>query len=161
MKPGETILAAGDIEGNAGRKTTVLTVANTGDRPVQVGSHFHFFEVNKALRFERARAFGFRLNIPAGTAVRFEPGEEKEVALVEFGGKKTVYGLNHLTDGSLRLISQPAGSVAKAAAEGFQGAEVQSKKEEGKGTPSKEAPNEAPKKENQNKEAPSKGGVKA
>jgi urease beta subunit len=99
MNPGEYLLGEGDIEANAGRRTARLTVANTGDRPVQVGSHFHFFEANKALRFDRGQAFGMRLNIPAGTAVRFEPGDEKEVALVELAGAKEVYGLNALTDG--------------------------------------------------------------
>lgn len=99
MIPGEYILGKGEIEANKGRKTVQITVANTGDRPVQVGSHFHFFEVNKFLEFDRAKALGMRLNIPAGTAVRFEPGEEKDVTLVEIGGKKTVYGLNGLTEG--------------------------------------------------------------
>jgi urease beta subunit len=120
--PGEYILAEAPIEANVGRRTVELIVANTGDRPIQVGSHFHFFEVNKALRFDRARAFGMRLNIPAGTAVRFEPGDEKRVALVELGGRREVYGLNALTDG-------PATEAAKAAAvergieRGFQGAD--------------------------------------
>ena len=79
MIPGEYILAAGDIELNAGRKTTKITVVNTGDRPVQIGSHFHFFEINRQMDFDRKKAFGMRLNIPAGTAVRFEPGEENEI----------------------------------------------------------------------------------
>src|SRR6266540_5600908 len=99
MIPGEYILGEGDIEANAGRRTVELTVANTGDRPIQVGSHFHFFEVNRALRFERTLAFGMRLNVPAGTAVRFEPGDEKRVTLVELGGARTVFGLNALTEG--------------------------------------------------------------
>src|SRR5262247_4938068 len=99
MIPGEYILGEGDIEANAGRRTIELTVANTGDRPVQVGSHFHFFEVNRALRFERAKAFGMRLNIPAGTAVRFEPGDAKRVTLVELAGARLVFGLNALTEG--------------------------------------------------------------
>jgi urease subunit alpha len=93
------VLGEGEIEANQGRPTMKLTVANTGDRPIQVGSHFHFFEANKALRFDRGRAFGMRLDIPAGTAVRFEPGDEKIVALVELGGARAVYGLNALTDG--------------------------------------------------------------
>ena len=84
---------------NAGRATLELVVANTGDRPIQVGSHFHFFEANKALRFDRARAFGMRLNVPAGTAVRFEPGDEKKVTLVALGGAREVHGLNGLTEG--------------------------------------------------------------
>jgi urease beta subunit len=99
MIPGEYILAAGDIACNVGRATVQLTVVNTGDRPVQVGSHFHFFEVNKQMEFDREKAFGMRLNIPAGTAVRFEPGEEKDVELVTLGGKRKVYGFNNLVNG--------------------------------------------------------------
>jgi len=95
-------LGEGDIIANQGRRTVELTVANTGDRPIQVGSHFHFFEVNRALRFDRAQAFGMRLNVPAGTAVRFEPGDEKRVTLVELGGARRVFGLNALTDGGAR-----------------------------------------------------------
>lgn len=101
MIPGEYILADGDIECNAGRATIQLTVVNTGDRPVQVGSHFHFFEVNKQMEFERQKAFGMRLNVAAGTAVRFEPGEEKDVELVQFGGNKKIAGFNNLTDGNI------------------------------------------------------------
>jgi len=100
--PGEYVLGEGDIIANQGRRTVELTVANTGDRPIQVGSHFHFFEVNRALRFDRAQAFGMRLNVPAGTAVRFEPGDEKRVTLVELGGARRVFGLNALTDGGAR-----------------------------------------------------------
>ena len=92
MKPGEYLLEAGPIEANVGRKTAKLVVRHTGDRPVQVGSHYHFFEVNNALDFDRQAARGMRLNIPAGTSVRFEPGEEKEVRLVEFAGEKIVLG---------------------------------------------------------------------
>jgi urease subunit beta len=92
MIPGEMFCEAGDIEINAGRKTLKVKVANTGDRPIQVGSHYHFFETNQALRFERAPAKGFRLNIAAGTAVRFEPGQEREVELVAFGGDRVVCG---------------------------------------------------------------------
>ena len=92
MKPGEYLLEGGTIEANVGRKTAQLVVRHTGDRPVQVGSHYHFFEVNDALDFEREAARGMRLNIPAGTSVRFEPGEEKEVRLVEFAGEKIVLG---------------------------------------------------------------------
>ncbi|RZM00135.1 MAG: urease subunit beta, partial [Pedobacter sp.] len=98
MIPGEYITAAGDIIANEGRKSTSITVVNTGDRPVQVGSHFHFFEVNKQMRFDRGKAFGMRLNIAAGTAVRFEPGEEKKIALVPFGGNKKLYGFNNLVN---------------------------------------------------------------
>ncbi|PWV98472.1 urease subunit beta [Paenibacillus cellulosilyticus] len=99
MIPGEYRTASGTIELNAGRQTIEVLVVNTGDRPVQVGSHFHFFEVNRALRFDRRAAFGMRLDIPAGTAVRFEPGEEKPIRLVELGGAKRSFGLNGLTLG--------------------------------------------------------------
>ena len=102
MIPGEYLLASGDIEANVGRRTLELTVENTGDRPIQVGSHFHFFEVNRALRFDRAQAFGMRLNVAAGTAVRFEPGDEKRVTLVELAGARRVFGLNALTEGGGR-----------------------------------------------------------
>jgi urease beta subunit len=101
MTPGEYLFDGPDIELNAGRATVTLKVNNTGDRPVQVGSHFHFFEVNRALVFERERAYGMRLDLPAGTAVRFEPGEIKEVRLVELGGQRVVYGLNGLVMGPL------------------------------------------------------------
>lgn len=96
---GGLVLAAGDIEINAGYPVTTLKVRNTGDRPIQIGSHFHFFEVNSALEFDRRQAFGKRLNIPATTAVRFEPGDEKEVALVPYQGKQRVVGFNDLVDG--------------------------------------------------------------
>ena len=102
MIPGEYVLAQGTVTANEGRKTVKVTVANTGDRPIQVGSHFHFFEANAALKFDRAKAKGMRLNIPAGTAVRFEPGDTKEVTLVELAGAKIVYGLNGLTQGKVR-----------------------------------------------------------
>ncbi len=94
MKPGEYLLNenAGEIAANMGRATATLLVKHTGDRPVQVGSHYHFFEVNQALQFDRPAAYGMRLNIPAGTAVRFEPGDEKEVSLVAFGGARAIYG---------------------------------------------------------------------
>ena len=102
MKPGEVLVAeAGPIEANAGRATATLLVQNTGDRPIQVGSHFHFFEANRALRFERAAAYGMRLNIAAGTAIRFEPGEEKEVTVVALGGTRAAYGANGLVMGAL------------------------------------------------------------
>jgi urease beta subunit len=97
--PGEYVLGDGDVVANQGRRTVELTVTNTADRPIQVGSHFHFFEVNRALRFDRAQAFGMRLNVPAGTAVRFEPGDEKRVTLVELAGARRVFGLNALTEG--------------------------------------------------------------
>jgi urease subunit beta len=96
---GGYILSAAPVEINAGRPRLKLAVRNTGDRPVQVASHFHFFEVNRALRFDREQAFGHRLDIPAGTAVRFEPGDEKEVTLVPFGGKRRIHGFNNLVDG--------------------------------------------------------------
>jgi len=92
MIPGEIQTAPGEIELNAGRKTIVVSVANTGDRPVQVGSHYHFYETNEALAFDRPKAYGFRLNIPAGTAVRFEPGQSRTVELVELAGDRIVYG---------------------------------------------------------------------
>ncbi len=92
MIPGEILVAEGDIILNEGRDTVVLRVENSGDRPVQVGSHYHFYEVNPALRFERERARGFRLNIASGTAVRFEPGQDREVELVAFGGERRVFG---------------------------------------------------------------------
>ena len=94
MIPGEMVPAAGEIELNAGRDTLSLSVANTGDRPIQVGSHYHFYETNPALKFERERTRGFRLNIPAGTAVRFEPGQTRKVELVAYGGARKVYGFN-------------------------------------------------------------------
>ena len=96
---GGYVLAQAPIPLNPGRPRRTLTVVNTGDRPVQVGSHFHFFEVNRALEFDRAQAFGHRLDIPAGTAVRFEPGDERDVTLVPLGGKRHVYGFNNLVDG--------------------------------------------------------------
>jgi len=101
MIPGEIITSSGEIELNVGRTTVTLTVANTGDRPIQVGSHFHFFEVNEALNFDRDKARGFRLNIIAGTAVRFEPGQERTVELVELAGDRIVYGFNAKIMGKL------------------------------------------------------------
>lgn len=101
MIPGETITVAGDIELNAGARTVTLEVANTGDRPVQVGSHYHFFETNDALRFDRDQARGMRLDIAAGTAVRFEPGQRREVTLVPLGGSRKVYGFQQKIMGDL------------------------------------------------------------
>jgi urease beta subunit len=103
MKPGEYILndAVGEIEANVGRTTATVLVRHTGDRPIQIGSHFHFFEVNRALDFDRQAAYGMRLNIPAGTAVRFEPGDEKEVKLVAFGGERVIYGHRGLVNGTV------------------------------------------------------------
>jgi urease subunit beta len=103
MHPGEYILSDGAIELNAGRQTKKVVVRNAGDRPIQVGSHYHFFEVNRALAFDRDAAYGMRLDIPAGTAIRFEPGEEKEVPLVAFAGSRRVYGHNGLVNGSLKV----------------------------------------------------------
>lgn len=101
MIPGEMIVQEGEIELNAGRPTVQLRVANTGDRPIQVGSHYHFYEVNEALDFDREQARGMRLDIPAGTAVRFEPGDEREVQLIPFVGSRQVYGFNGRINGSL------------------------------------------------------------
>lgn len=101
MIPGEYILRNEDIICNAGKESITLKVLNTGDRPIQVGSHYHFYEVNTALELDRDAAFGMRLNIPAGAAVRFEPGDIKEVALIPFAGERRVYGFNNRTDGSV------------------------------------------------------------
>lgn len=101
MIPGEYFIDEGDIELNVGMKTLSVTVANTGDRPIQVGSHYHFFETNKALHFERESSKGFRLNIAAGTAIRFEPGQEREVELVEYSGLRKIYGFNGQVMGQL------------------------------------------------------------
>lgn len=101
MIPGEIQVQAGTIELNAGRPTVRLQVANRGDRPIQVGSHYHFYEVNTALDFEREQAWGMRLDIPAGTAVRFEPGDQREVTLVPFAGSRQVYGFNGRVNGQL------------------------------------------------------------
>ncbi len=101
MIPGELLIDDGELALNVGRKTVTLVVANSGDRPIQVGSHYHFFETNPALRFERKAARGFRLNIAAGTAVRFEPGQERTVELVALGGDRVVFGFNALISGPL------------------------------------------------------------
>ncbi|MBX9455929.1 MAG: urease subunit beta [Rhizobium sp.] len=101
MKPGEIIAAAGDIELNAGAPTVTIDVANTGDRPVQVGSHYHFFETNKALDFDRDTARGMRLDIPSGTAVRFEPGQKRTVQLIPLSGRREVYGFRQQVMGKL------------------------------------------------------------
>jgi urease subunit beta len=102
MIPGEMKVESGEIELNVGRRTVTLTVANTGDRPVQVGSHYHFFETNEALSFNRAHAFGMRLNIAAGTAVRFEPGQTRTVELVDYAGARKVYGFQGKVQGALK-----------------------------------------------------------
>jgi urease subunit beta len=101
MIPGEFFPAEGEIILNEGRRTIVLSVANTGDRPIQVGSHYHFFETNNALSFDRPDTRGFRLNVPAGTSVRFEPGQEREVELVEYAGDRQVYGFQGKVQGAL------------------------------------------------------------
>jgi urease subunit beta len=101
MIPGEIVTAAGDIEINSGRPTVTLTVANTGDRPIQVGSHYHFYETNTALAFDREQSRGYRLDIPAGTATRFEPGQSREVRLVAYAGQRRVVGFNGRINGKL------------------------------------------------------------
>jgi urease beta subunit len=118
MIPGEYVLAADEVVANDGRRTVTVMVGNTGDRPIQVGSHFHFFEANKALRFDRAAAFGMRLNVPAGTAVRFEPGDEKKVTLVALGGARLAHGLNRLTEGATDDASLAA-ALGRARERGF------------------------------------------
>jgi urease subunit gamma/beta len=116
---GHYILADGDIEINAGRRVVEVEVANTGDRPIQVGSHAHFFEVNKALRFDRRAAFGMRLDIPAATAVRFEPGDVKPVTLVEFGGAGRIFGMSGLVQGSYKAPGALEAATDKARTLGF------------------------------------------
>jgi urease subunit beta len=108
MKPGEVLTRSGEITLNADRPTVTVTVANTGDRPVQVGSHYHFYETNAALRFEREKAKGFRLDIPAGTAVRFEPGQTREVRLVAYAGARRVFGFNGKINGNLDAAKKAA-----------------------------------------------------
>ncbi|GAB6843496.1 urease subunit gamma/beta [Methylorubrum rhodinum] len=122
LEPGAILPAEGDIELSAGRPRVTLDVTNTGDRPVQIGSHYHFFEVNRALDFDRAKALGFRLDIPAGTAVRFEPGQRKTVTLTGFGGSRELTGLNNLTQGRLDSDAARADALARAKARGFKGA---------------------------------------
>ncbi|MFP6777830.1 MAG: urease subunit beta [Alphaproteobacteria bacterium] len=119
---GEVVTPDGDIEINAGRRKLTLTATNSGDRPVQVGSHFHFFEVNKALDFDRAATFGMRLDIPSGTAVRFEPGQVLEVNLVEVGGRRSVSGFNNLTNGSIDSAEIKQAALERARERGFKGA---------------------------------------
>ena len=122
MIPGEYVLGEGDVLANQGRRTVELTVTNTADRPIQVGSHFHFFEVNRALEFDRASAYGQHLNIPASTALRFEPGDEREVNLVPYMGKRGVYGFNNLVDGPTTgktAEAKKTKAIALAAKRGF------------------------------------------
>lgn len=129
MKPGEYFLdeAAGAIEANPGRATARVVVKNTGDRPIQVGSHFHFFETNRALAFDRGAAYGMRLNIAAGTAVRFEPGEEKEIELTTFGGTRRIHGLNALVEGALDAAGARERAIEKARKAGFGFADAEKK----------------------------------
>ena len=121
MKPGEYLLdeAAGPVEANAERRTARVLVKNTGDRPIQVGSHYHFFEANRALEFDRASTYGMRLDIAAGTAVRFEPGEAKEVGLCEFGGSRVIHGCNGLVNGPLEAGAARERAIDKARKAGF------------------------------------------
>jgi urease subunit gamma/beta len=120
--PGRITALEGSIDLNAGRRSVTLKARNTGDRPIQIGSHFHFFEVNKAMEFDRAAAFGMRLDIPAGTAVRFEPGAWKEVTLVTLGGQSELTGLNNLTNGSSSDPAVRDGALERAKQRGFKGA---------------------------------------
>ena len=122
INPGEIISGDGDVKINAGKRSKKVKVLNTGDRPVQIGSHFHFFEVNPALDFKRKDAFGMHLDIPAGTAVRFEPGESKEVQLVPFGGAGEVHGLNSLTNGSTSSEVKKQEALHQAKIRGYKGA---------------------------------------
>jgi urease, beta subunit len=117
--PGQIILGEGDIVAFKDRQTVEVLVANTGDRPIQVGSHCHFFEANRALRFDREKAYGFRLQVPAGTAVRFEPGEDKRVILVSISGNRVAYGINGLTHGRLDDPHVKAKALALARQQGF------------------------------------------
>jgi urease subunit gamma/beta len=122
VMPGEIVTEDGEVEINPGRRSTTVSVVNTGDRPVQVGSHFHFFETNSELDFDRERAFGMHLDVPAGTAKRFPPGERVEVTLVEFGGSGEVWGLNNLTNGSIRSAATKRLALERARERGFKGA---------------------------------------
>lgn len=119
LAPGAMLCEPGSLEINAGREVKTMTVANTGDRPIQIGSHFHFFEVNRALQFDRAEAYGFRLDIPAGTAVRFEPGDSQQVTLVALAGDRIVRGLNDLVNGPLDDPQVKAEALARVSAQGY------------------------------------------
>ena len=120
MIPGEYLIGDDPIIVNKNRETKKIQVSNTGDRPIQIGSHTHFFEVNRALDFQRENAYGFHLNVPAGTSIRFEPGESKEVVLVTYGGEKIVFGFSGLVNGNLDEKKQDA--LKKAKEQGFKGA---------------------------------------
>lgn len=132
--PGEIVPAEGTVALNEGRETAEVTVGNTGDRPVQVGSHFHFFEANAALEFDREAAFGMRLNVPAGTAVRFEPGDQQTVELVAIGGKRRAHGMNGLVNGS--VDGDPDSALERAREAGF--GDTKAKTEESEGTDANE-----------------------
>jgi urease beta subunit len=119
IAPGRVLCEPGSLQLNAGRPTITLTISNTGDRPIQVGSHYHFFEVNRALQFDRVQSLGFRLDIPAGTAVRFEPGDTKEVTLVAIGGNRQIQGLNGLVNGSLDQPENRAAAIERMQSQGF------------------------------------------
>ncbi|MEM8673000.1 MAG: urease subunit beta [Cyanobacteria bacterium P01_G01_bin.67] len=119
MIPGQIFYAADEIELNADREQKTILVDNTGDRPIQVGSHFHFFEVNRALSFDRIAAYGFRLDVPSGTAVRFEPGDSKEITIVALGGNRRVIGLNNLTNGVLDNPETKGRAIANAQESGY------------------------------------------
>jgi urease subunit beta len=119
MEPGEYILDGPEIELNAGRPVVTVSVNNTGDRPVQIGAHYHFFEVNKALVFDRAKAYGMRLDLPSGTSVRFEPGDTKEVKLVAYGGRRVVFGFNALVSGRLDDPYTRETSLKRCLAQGY------------------------------------------
>lgn len=119
MIPGESLPAEGELEYNENRQTVNLTVANTGDRPVMVGSHFHFFEANRALSFDREAAYGMRLNLPGGSYVRFEPGDEHELELVAFAGNRVIHGFNGLTEGSLDDPQVREAALRRAREQGF------------------------------------------
>lgn len=125
MIPGEYFIQEGEVAANAGRRTTKVKVTNTGDRPIQVGSHFHFFEVNKAMSFDREKAYGMRLNIIASTAVRFEPGEVKEVELVDIGGLRRIFGHNNLVNGDLDVPNNKKRAMDNVEAKHFQNKEIQ------------------------------------
>lgn len=118
MKPGEVLVRNEFIALNEGQETKAIKVCNMGDRPIQVGSHFHFYEINKFMKFDRKETYGFRLDIPSGTAVRFEPGEEKEVELVKIAGRQRIIGLNHLTDAQINETTKQQ-AVSRAKLKGF------------------------------------------
>jgi urease subunit beta len=124
MIPGEYFVGINDIECNTGRETMAIIVVNTGDRPVQVGSHFHFFEVNRQMEFDRGKAFCMRLNNASGTAVRFEPGEEKEVELVAFGGSRNVFSINNLVNGNTSNEANKAEALKKLTSLNFKNKEL-------------------------------------